>query len=223
MMVQGRKEPELSIKRLPAYLRVLDNLIEKGIELVNSERLSKETGITAELIRKDLSYFGAFGARGRGYYTDTLRNCILKVSGLDTITNVIVVGAGHLGIALTRYTVTKNQYVKVVAAFDVDPAMIGKKIIDVEIMHTSEMKEIVSRHAVDVAILTVPSEQAQIAFDNIVRSGVKIISNFVPVKLIVPEGVYVHNTDLSIDLQSLKYRVLKTIEMHGRIDNGVSK
>ncbi|MDW7739874.1 MAG: redox-sensing transcriptional repressor Rex [Bacillota bacterium] len=213
-MVQGRKDPELAIKRLSVYLRVLDSLIEKGIELVNSESLSKETGFTAELIRKDLSHFGAFGTRGRGYYTDSLRQCILKVSGLNNLTTVIVVGAGHLGTALTRYTVTKNPYVKVVAVFDVDPAIIGQHITAVEIMHISKMEEIVAKHKVDVAILTVPSGQAQSAFDSIVQSGVKIISNFVPVKLTVPEGVYVHNTDLSVDLQSLKYHALKYIDMH---------
>ena len=203
--MQGRKDPQLSIKRLPVYLRVLDNLIGKDVDLVNSESLSKETGFTAELIRKDLSYFGAFGARGRGYYTETLRRSILKVTGLDKPTNVIVVGTGHLGIALARYNITKNPYTKVVAAFDTDPAVIGDKIMHIEIMHVSQMKELVSKHAVDVAILTVPEEHAQLALNNIVESGVKVISNFVPVKLAVPEGIHVNNTDLSIELQTLKY------------------
>ncbi len=215
-MSQGKKEPELPAKRLPVYLRVLDSLIKKGVDLVNSERLSEETGFTAELIRKDLSFFGTFGARGRGYYTEILRKNILKVIGLDKLTKVIIVGVGHLGIALIRFNITKNPYIKVVAAFDIAPAIIGEKIIDVEVMHVSKMKEIVSRYAVDVAILTVSSEQAQRAFNDIVQSGVKVIYNFVPVKLDVPEGIYVHSTDLSIELQSLKYYAFHTMRRNNR-------
>ena len=204
-MVQGRREPELPVKRLPVYLKVLDDLLEKGVDLADSKRLSNETGFTAELIRKDLSYFGSFGARGRGYYTETLRRDIIKVIGLDKFTNVVTVGVGHLGTALTRFNITKNPYIKVVAAFDIDPELIGEKIIDVEILHISEMKAIVSKHAVDVAILTVSSDQAQPVFDDIIESGIKVVYNFVPVRLNVPEGVYVLSTDLSIELQSLKY------------------
>ncbi len=204
-MVQGRREPELPIKRLPVYLRVLDDLIGKGIDLADSKRLSEETGFTAELIRKDLSFFGTFGARGRGYYTETLRQDIMKIIGLDDYINVVTVGIGHLGTALTRFNITKNPYIKVIAAFDIDPAIIGRKIIDVDIMHISKMKEIVSKYAVDVAILTVSSAQAQSVFDDIIESGIKVVYNFVPVRLDVPEGVYVLSTDLSIELQSLKY------------------
>lgn len=204
-MVQGKKESELPVKRLPVYLRVVDDLIGKGIDLTDSKRLSDETGFTAELIRKDLSSFGTFGSRGKGYYTKTLRQDIMKVMGLDDYINVVNVGVGHLGIALTRFNITKNPYIKMVAAFDIDPAIIGKKIINVEVLHVSKMKEIVSAYAVDAAILTVSSDRAQAAFNDIIESGIRVVYNFVPVRLDVPDGAYVLSTDLSIELQSLKY------------------
>lgn len=208
-MMQDRKVPESTIKRLPVYLRTLDNLIRKDVDLVNSDILSEETAFTAELIRKDFSFFGAFGIRGRGYYTENLRQNILKVTGLDKPTIVIVVGAGYLGIALARFNITKNPYTKIVSVFDINPAIIGNKIIDVEIMHVSKMAEIVRKYTVDVAILAVPLEQAQVASNNIVQSGVKVIFNFVPVTLDVPDGIHVHNIDLSVELQTLKYYTFK--------------
>ncbi len=218
-MVQGRKEPELPARRLPVYLRVLDELIEKGIDLADSKRLSRETGFTAELIRKDLSSFGTFGARGRGYYTEALRQDIIKVIGLDKYTNVVTVGVGYLGTALTRFNITKNPYIKMVAAFDIDPDRIGEKIIDVDIMHISELNDIVSKHEVDVAILTVSSDQAQQVFNDIIESGIRVVYNFVPIRLDVPEGIHVLSTDLSLELQSLKYYATQLMQADEKIPN----
>ncbi|RJX26491.1 MAG: redox-sensing transcriptional repressor Rex [Dethiobacter sp.] len=200
-----KKAPKSVVRRLPVYLRILDNLIRNDVEIISSKELSDETGFTAEQIRKDLAFFGAFGTRGTGYNTNFLRDKILKIIGLDDQTNIVVVGAGHLGTALTRYNVTKNPYVNVVAAFDTDSAVVGEKILDVEVVHISEMKKIVDKYAVKVAVLTVPSEQAQTAVQTIIDSGINVIFNFAPTKIHVPEGVYVHNADLSIELQSLIY------------------
>lgn len=202
----GRKSaPKSVIRRLPVYLRILDNLLTNDVDIVSSKELSDETGFTAEQIRKDLAFFGAFGTRGTGYNTSFLRDKILKIIGLDQQTNIVVIGAGHLGIALTRYNITKNPYVNVVAVFDIDPKVIGEKIINVEVIPISKIREIAVKHSVKVALLTVPSEQAQIAADEIVKSGITVIFNFSLSKLRVPDSVYVHNADLSIELQSLIY------------------
>ncbi len=200
-----KNAPKSVVKRLPVYLRILDNLLVNDVEIVSSRELSDETGFTAEQIRKDLAFFGAFGTRGTGYNTSFLREKILKIIGLDQHTNIVIVGAGHLGIALTRYNITKNPYVSVVAVFDVDPNIIGEKINGVEVMHISKLKEVSTKHAVKVALLTVPSEQAPIAASEIANSGISVILNFSLTKLHVPDSVYVHNADLSIELQSLIY------------------
>jgi hypothetical protein len=54
-----RNAPKSVIKRLPVYLRILDNLIRRDVEIISSRVLSEETGFTAEQIRKDLAYFNA--------------------------------------------------------------------------------------------------------------------------------------------------------------------
>jgi len=201
----NKNAPRSVVRRLPIYLRILDNLIRNDVEIISSKELSEETGFTAEQIRKDLAFFGAFGTRGTGYNTSFLREKILQIIGLDDQTNIVVVGAGHLGIALIRYNVTKNPYVNVVAAFDIDLEVIGEKILGVEVLPISEMKKIVDLYKVKVAVLTVPAEQAQTAVETIIESGVKVIFNFAPAKLYVPKDVFVHNADLSIELQSLIY------------------
>lgn len=200
-----RKTPKTVVKRLPVYLRILDNLLRRDVDIISSRVLSDETGFTAEQIRKDLAYFGAFGTRGTGYNTGYLREKILRIIGLDKQTKIIVVGFGHLGHALTRYNVYQNPYVEVVAAFDNDPAKLHSDIEGLEVYPLEKLPEVVSGQKVKVAILTVPADEAQKVVDLLVENGITAILNFAPTKLHVPEYVYVQNTDLTIELQSMIY------------------
>lgn len=193
------------IKRLPVYLRILDYLLEKKIDMVSSKELSHQSGFTAEQIRKDLAYFGAFGTRGAGYNTAYLREKIIKIIGLDERIKTIVIGAGNLGTALSRYNAAKNPYVDVVAVFDQDPRLIGKKIDEIDILPVSQAPEFIEENEIRVAIITVPAAVAQETFDMLARHGVRAVLNFAPVILKTPEGVHVHNADLTIELQSLIY------------------
>ncbi len=202
-----QKVPKMVVKRLPVYLRVLDNLIRRDREIVLSRELSEETGFTAEQIRKDLTNFGAFGTRGTGYDVSYLRQQILNIIGLNTKTPVIVVGMGHLGSALSRYNMTKNPYVDIVGLFDLDPQVIGTKIIHQEVLPLSEMPRVINDKKVKVAMITVPATSAKDIVKELVGCGINAILNFAPTKLEVPEGIYLQNVDFSIELQSLIYYV----------------
>lgn len=193
------------IRRLPVYLRILDQLIERKIDMVSSKELSNESGYTAEQIRKDLAYFGAFGTRGAGYNTAYLREKIIKIIGLDKTIQTIVIGAGNLGTALTRYNAAKNPYVDVLAVFDRDPRLIEKQIDNIKIYDVDEAPDFIKSNNIKVAIITVPAPTAQEVADLVTGHGVTAILNFAPVKLNVPDGVHVHNADLTIELQSLIY------------------
>lgn len=193
------------VKRLPVYLRILDQLIQRKIDMVSSKELSNESGFTAEQIRKDLAYFGAFGTRGAGYNTVYLREKIIKIIGLDKRIETVIIGAGNLGTALTRYNSSKNPYVDVVAVFDQDPRLIGKLIGEIEISALSELPVYIKNNSIKVAIIAVPAGAAQEVADMVVEADVKALLNFAPVKLRVPDDVHVHNADLTIELQSLIY------------------
>lgn len=211
------------IKRLPIYLRILDQLIRREVEIISSKELSNESGFTAEQIRKDLAYFGAFGTRGAGYNTVFLREKLIKIIGLDSLTDTIVFGAGNLGTALTRYNLTKNPYVNVVAVFDKNPRLIGQKINSLEVLPVEKAPEIIKKHDIKVCLISVPASAAQQVADLAVNHGVKAILNFAPLKLSVPEGVHVHNADLTIELQSLIYYSSAEEERLSRLDKEMKK
>ena len=205
-MGNRREDAPLSIiKRLPVYLRVLDNLVKRDIDVISSRNLSKETGFTAEQIRKDLAYFGAFGTRGTGYNTSYLREKVLRIIGLDKPTNVVVVGAGHLGTAFARYNIQENPYTNVVAIFDVNPELVGDNVDGVEIYHLNKLEEVIENESVSVGVLTVPAVHAQEVVNRFVEVDIRAILNFAPSKLSAPENVRIHDVDLTIELQSLIY------------------
>lgn len=205
----NKKPPKSVIKRLPVYLRVLDNLIRRDVEIVSSRALSEETGFTAEQIRKDLAHFGAFGTRGTGYNTDYLRGKLLRIIGLDRQTKLVVVGAGLLGKALTRYNMLKNPYVEIVGIFDTNPAEAGYEIGTMKIRPVVDMPDVIKEQQVKVAMVSVPAGVAQQVVNDLISNGITAILNFAPTKLKVPEGVHVHNADLTNELQSLIYYVME--------------
>jgi redox-sensing transcriptional repressor len=202
------KTPKISeavVRRLPIYLRYLLYLQEMNIQTVSSHELGQKLDMNPAQIRKDLAYFGEFGRKGIGYEVDYLIDKIKQILKLDRTIRVAVVGAGHLGIALSNYNRYLKDNLSISAIFDIDPEKIGKKIGPMEVYHLDRLKEVVESLKIEMAIVTVPASEAQKVVDRLVEAGVKTILNFAPEKLKVPPGVFLRNADLTTELQSLAY------------------
>lgn len=199
------KIPEAAIKRLPVYLRVLEETAAAEVQIISSAELAEKTGFSPEQIRKDLAYFGAFGTRGVGYDTALLSRRISRILGLHQGVKAALVGAGHLGYALARYSISRHKDVQITAIFDADPAKVGTEIMGVKISPMEEMVETVREQNVKIGILTVPAPEAQKTAEKLAEGGVEAILNFAPAKLRLGPNVFVQNIDLTIELQSLAY------------------
>lgn len=199
------------IRRLPLYLRVLDELALEGeTELISSHELGRRTGVGSALVRKDLAWFGEFGKQGVGYEVDFLRAELRKILNLDEEVSIALVGVGSLGMALSRYHLKRfreegNFNLKLVALFDSDPAKIGSAVEGVPVYDLEKIEEVVPFLQVKMAIVTVPAESAQFVTDRLVRAGIKGILNFAPAKITAPENVQVASADLTLELQRLAY------------------
>lgn len=199
------KIPEAAIKRLPVYLRVLEETAAAEIQIISSAELAEKTGFSPEQIRKDLAYFGAFGTRGVGYDTVLLSRRIARILGLHHGVKAALIGAGHLGYALARYSIQRHKDVKITAIFDTDPSKIGTDIMGIEIRPMAELVEIVREQGIKIGILTVPATQAQVAAEQLQEGGCEAILNFAPAKLKLGPSIFIQNIDLTIELQSLAY------------------
>lgn len=197
--------PAATISRLSIYSRCLAQLESSGIDTISSHELADRTGINPAQMRKDLSYFGQFGRRGVGYKTSELNKNILKILGLDHEWKVAIVGAGNLGSALSAYRGFKEHRFIISAVFDSDKSKAGRYCGNVRVSSMDEIKEVVAREGIEIAIVAVPAEAAQWVASQLVVAGLKAILNFAPATLIVPENVKLRNVDLSIELENLSY------------------
>ena len=93
------------------------------------------------------------------------------------------------------------------AAFDVDPAKIGRRIGDVLVQHLDELAETVKARQLRLALLAVPAETAQQVAAVVQQAGIRGILNFAPVNLALPEDVAVVPVDVSVQLEQLSYLV----------------
>lgn len=202
-----RRPPDISISRLAVYLRFLEDFVkEKGPHsTINSEELAKFLDINPHQIRKDLSYFGKFGERGKGYRPEELKDKLSQILGLAKKWNLCLCGMGNLGSALFAYQGFRQLHLDIVAIFDNDPDKIGKAVRGVKIFSSDKISRVVKQLNINIAIVAVPPQAAQAVTDKLTSAGVRAILNFAPTKLDMPASVKLRNVDLSTQLINLTY------------------
>lgn len=195
------------IKRLPRYYRYLGELMEEGVERISSGELSERMKVTASQIRQDLNNFGGFGQQGYGYNVESLYEEIGKILGLDKKHNLIIIGAGNLGQALTNYTNFEKRGFIIKGMFDINPRLIGMTVRGISVYPMEDLQRVIQEEHVQIAALTIPKTQAGDVADRLVEYGIKAIWNFAHTDLNVPEDVMVENVHLSESLMRLSYRL----------------
>lgn len=187
--------PEGVIERLPAYLSVLLQLSRAGERTVSSGRLGELTRVNPAQIRRDLTYFGSFGRRGIGYDVDALTERIQRILGSDHSHRIALVGAGNLGSAIASYGGLKQHGFIVTAIFDSDPEKVGTKLGDVTVEPVEELTKTVQGQHISIGVVAVPPAAAQEVTDRLADAGIRVVLNYTPTVVHVPEGVTLHNTD----------------------------
>ena len=197
--------PEVVIDRLPVYARALALLESEGRQVVSSQELGEELGVTPAQIRKDLSYFGRFGKQGRGYNVQRLAGELRGILGLDREWSMVLVGVGNLGRAILTYKGFTPEGFKVAAAFDTDPETIGKAFGGVKVQDVKNLPHFLKSKPVGIGIVAVSAAAAQDVADILVGSGVKGILNYAPVALHVPDGTRLRDIEPVLALQSMTF------------------
>ena len=186
--------------RLSRYLQVLIQARKMGKETISSQELAAYTHINSTQIRRDLSGLGKFGKRGVGYRIDFLVDEIRKILRTSGQHNIVLFGAGNLGQAIASSDIFADHGFRVVAIFDVEPALVGREFGGVPVRNLDELPAVVDEQDVVVGVLAVPSEAAQDVADRLVEAGVKIIFNYTERLLSVPPEVTVHTSSPAVDL-----------------------
>lgn len=194
------------VLRLSKYKNALHRLKAFGFVKIFSSYLADAVGVTSAQVRKDFSLFGVSGNKRGGYQVDSLITRLNEILGKNEVQKVVLAGAGQIGTALLRYRNFDREGIKLVAAFDTDPA---RQRLDgpVPVYAPERLVEIVKAEAVKIGIIAVPDGAAQQVCDAMVAAGVRGILNFAPINLRAPSDIVLNNVTLELELENVIYFV----------------
>lgn len=188
---------------------------QEGGGTVSSVDLAAAADTTAAQVRKDLSLFGSFGKRGLGYQVADLARQVRDILGLNRRWRVALVGAGRIGSALYEYDSFRSRGFEIVTVLDVDREKVGQRWGEVVVADAADLERVVRDSAVEVVILTVPAAAAQEVVDRAVAAGIRGVLNFAPTQLKVPDGVFVQNVNMVMELEALSFDLTSSAMQDG--------
>ncbi len=186
--------------RLSRYLQVLTQTKKMGRDAISSQEIAEFTHVNATQIRRDLSGFGKFGKRGVGYNVEALIGEIRKILRAAGQHNIALFGAGPLGQAIARSDLFADHGFNIVALFEVDPAKVGTRVGDTEVLPFADLAGAVRDRNIIVGVIAVPDRAAQEVADRLVDAGVRIIFNYSGALISVPQDVTVHTSSPAVEL-----------------------
>lgn len=193
-----------TVRRLPSYLRFLKVLQAREREYVSCTHIAAELGLDPTQIRKDLALAGAAGTPKIGYQVDKLIEAIESFLGWNNTTNAFILGAGSVAETLIASNTLQQQCgLDILAVFDSDPKLAGKELAGKEVQPVDKMADLAHRMHVHIGILTVPSQNAQEAADQLIAAGVNALWNFTYENITVPDDVTLENVDIAGSMAAL--------------------
>jgi redox-sensing transcriptional repressor len=202
-----RSIPEVSLRRLPVYHRVLQEMAAAGVQVVSCSAIARALNLDPTQVRKDIESTGVIGKPKIGYPLPALLSGIEDFLGWNNTKDAFLAGAGSLGTALLGYQKFRQYGIDIVAAFDTDPYKVGEQIRGKQVLHIDRLVDLARRMHVHVGVIATPAVAAQKCADLMVEGGIRAIWNFAPVHLRVPDIVILQNEDLYPSLASLSYKL----------------
>lgn len=185
-----------TLKRLPTYLHYLKNAEAAGMENISAPKMGQELCADHTQIVKDLAVTGIKGKPRVGYNVAELINTIEDYLGFNKTNEAFLIGAGKLGQAILSYHELRGFGIKILAAFDVDDKKVNSTYGNIQILHFNKIGDLARRLGVSIGILTTPADVAQESAEAMVKSGIRAIWNFTPVRLDLPPDIIVQNTSM---------------------------
>ncbi len=199
--------PGKTIERLSQYRRILYNSIHEGKTNIYSHELAKMMNLTPVQVRRDLMLIGYSGSQSKGYVIKDLVALIGKIIDSEKGQDIILVGMGNLGRAITSYFSGKRDKLSIVSAFDNDLQKTGRIVAGIPCHHISQIKEFVKKENIQIAVLTVSPEATHDVAKMLLDAGIRGILNYTSVPLTVPEGIHLEEYDIVTSLEKLAYLV----------------
>ena len=198
---------EPTLKRLPLYHRWLKDLAGRGGQRVSCTDIGAALTLDPTQVRKDLETAGIGGRPRIGYAVSAVVDGLEEFLGWKQVNEAFLVGVGSMGSALLGYRKFEECGLKIVAAFDNDPAKTGSRVHGKHVLPVAKVPDLAARMHVLIGIITVPADAAQPVAELLIAGGIRAIWNFAPVRLQLPANIIVHNEDLYVSLAGLSQKL----------------
>jgi AT-rich DNA-binding protein len=196
------------LNRYPVYLRYLKSIRDNGETQTSAPLIAKNLDLNEEQVRKDLQVVASSDGKPKsGRVVLDLINDIETFLGYNDVNDAVIIGVGHLGGALLNYKGFSDLGLNILAGFDNNPNVVGTIINNKKIYSLDKMENLIPRLNVQIAILTVPLDEAQKMADELIKIGIKAIWNFAPIHLEVPAEIVVENVNLASSLAVLSHKL----------------
>lgn len=193
-----------ALQRMPYYLQTLRAARESGAKIISAPSVAAQLGLNEVQVRKDFAAVSMTSGKPKmGFEIDALILAIESCLGYDDSNDAVLVGAGSLGRALLSYHGFEDYGLRIVSAFDTNPAVVGTTISGKQVLPMEKLSDLCHRLNIHIGIITVPAPYAQDVCDALVNSGVLGIWNFAPVHLNAPEGILVQSENMAASLAIL--------------------
>tara|TARA_Y100000817_G_C16790514_1_gene514870 strand:- start:184 stop:852 length:669 start_codon:yes stop_codon:yes gene_type:complete len=200
--------PSIVLDRMAIYLRVLNQLQQEMKKLTSSKELSNYLPVEPGQIRKDLNYLGKFGINGKGYNVKNLKKTLQKQLGLEAKWNAVIIGGGRLGKSSVEFMKQKkSETFRIVAAFDPNKRMIGKKISNLKIQNMKDLSRTVKSRNIKIGIIATENNNSQIVAESLIENDLNYILNFSSFAPKVPDYVILKNIDPGLQVESMSYHL----------------
>lgn len=208
-MKRNNKLPGKTIERLSQYRRSLLLCLMDQKTHIFSHEIAALLHITPVQVRRDIMLIGYTGTLRQGYDIKELIDLIGEIIDTDDGQNVAIVGLGNLGRAILTYFSGKRAKLKISAAFDINPDKADKIYGGVRCYHLSQLKEIIEKDNISIAVLTVPASSTAEVAETLVQSGIRGILNYTPTPINVPPHIFLEEYDMITSLEKVAYFVKK--------------
>jgi redox-sensing transcriptional repressor len=203
-----KKVPEPTVKRLFYYYRCLKECESNmSCEYICSDLLGEKTGIKSNLLRRDLSFFGHMGRKGKGYNISKLKNNLENIIGLNNQWNIALIGAGNLGTALIRYNKFRKMGLNIIEVFDNDLDKIGRKIDGYIVKNAKFINKVINDQNIKIVIIAINDNDIENVINQIEKTNIKAVWNLSSSHINLGNEVVVIKGDLCCSLGSLIYNI----------------
>ncbi len=202
-----------ALQRLPYYLQYLQLKKQEGLQTISAPMIAKDLKWNEVQIRKDLAAVSTTGGKPKtGFDIKTIIRDIQSFLGYDNVHEAVLVGAGKLGKALMAYPGFENYGIRIIAAFDNHPKVVGTAIQGQKVLPMEKLANLCRRMSIHIAIITVPAAQAQQVCDMLVEGGILAVWNFAPTHLSVPGHILVQNENMAASLALLSQHLVEAMK-----------